>query len=51
MKEVNEAYKRWEKEKSEEAKAAWYQAVRRFSENYYSSSDRNPITFSNESEC
>ncbi len=32
MKEVNEAYKRWEKEKSEEAKAAWYEAVRRFSE-------------------
>jgi hypothetical protein len=32
MKDVNEAYKRWEKEKSEEAKAAWYQAVRRFSE-------------------
>ena len=31
MKEVNEAYKRWEKEKSEEAKAAWYEAVRRFS--------------------
>ncbi len=32
MKDVNEAYKRWEKEKSEEAKAAWYEAVRRFSE-------------------
>jgi hypothetical protein len=32
MKEVNEAYKKWEKEKSEETKAAWYAAVRRFSE-------------------
>jgi len=31
MKEVNEAYKRWEKERSEEAKAAWYEAIRRFS--------------------
>ena len=31
MKNVNEAYKRWEKERSEEAKAAWYEAVRRFS--------------------
>ena len=32
MNDVDKAYKRWEKEKSEEAKAAWYQAVRRFSE-------------------
>jgi hypothetical protein len=31
MNEVNEAYTRWEKERSEEAKAAWYEAVRRFS--------------------
>jgi len=31
MNDVNEAYKRWEKERSEEAKAAWYEAVRRFS--------------------
>ena len=32
MEEVNKAYKKWDKERTEEAKAAWYEAVRRFSE-------------------
>ena len=31
MEEVNKAYKKWDKERTEEAKAAWYEAVRRFS--------------------
>jgi hypothetical protein len=31
MNDVDKAYKKWEKERSEEAKAAWYEAVRRFS--------------------
>jgi len=31
MNDVNEAYKKWEKERSAEAKAAWSEAVRRFS--------------------
>ena len=31
MEEINKAYQKWDKERSEEAKAAWYEAVRRFS--------------------
>ena len=32
MKDVNEAYERWAKEKSEENKKLWYKAVRIFHE-------------------
>jgi hypothetical protein len=31
MEEINKAYRKWDKERTEEAKAAWYEAVRRFS--------------------
>ena len=31
MEEVNKAYKKWDKERTEEAKELWYEAVRRFS--------------------
>ena len=32
MNEVDEAYQKWDKERTEEAKELWYKAVRRFSE-------------------
>jgi hypothetical protein len=32
MKDVNEAYKRWAKERSDKARKNWYRAVRRFHE-------------------
>jgi len=34
MKEVNEAYKRWAKERSDKARKNWYRAVKRFHEVY-----------------
>ena len=34
MKEVNEAYKRWAKERSDKARKNWYRAVRKFHEVY-----------------
>ena len=32
MEEINKAYQKWDKERTEEAKELWYNAVRRFSE-------------------
>jgi len=32
MEEINKAYRKWDKERTEEAKELWYNAVRRFSE-------------------
>ena len=32
MEKVNKAYQKWDKERTEEAKELWYNAVRRFSE-------------------
>ena len=34
MKDINEAYKRWEKERSDKARKNWYRAVRKFHEVY-----------------
>ena len=34
MKEVNKAYKRWAKERSDKARKNWYRAVRKFHEVY-----------------
>tara|TARA_Y100000590_G_scaffold134576_1_gene153984 strand:+ start:200 stop:358 length:159 start_codon:yes stop_codon:yes gene_type:complete len=38
MEEINKAYQKWDKERTEEAKELWYKAVRRFSEIYSSNS-------------
>ena len=37
MKDVDEAYKKWAKEKSDDAKENWYKAVKKFHEahSYY----------------
>jgi hypothetical protein len=32
MEEINKAYQKWDKERTEEAKKLWYKAVRRWSE-------------------